>query len=366
MRAALRGMDVVGKGVDVLLIGVVVLESDLHRGPLDDALHVDGVREKDLFVFIEIADKFDDAALVMVDTLNGGLHALIGQGDAHALVEKRHLAQPGLENIKLKIARFKYAVGIVLTARIGPELHGGAGAVGGADHLQVIEHLAARVFLLVDVSVLVHGHLHMAAEGVDHAGTHAMQAAGYLVALASELAARMQHRQAYFHRGTAQLGVNPHRKAAAVVAHFATAVLVQKNVDIGAVAGQRLVDGVVHDFIHAVMQAAKIRGANVHAGTLAHCLQTFEHLDLRFIIRVFIHGGRAGRGGVRLGLIVGQIGIARLVVIDFRSLIGHQIPLPLARAAPDASAMADMENRLAPAQSMRRYPYPYYTIFFAV
>ena len=114
------------------------------------------------------------------------------------------------------------------------------------------------------------------------------------------------------------------------------------------------------------MQAAKIRGADVHAGTLAHSLQPFEHLDLRFIIRVFIHGGRAGRGGVRLGLIVGQIGIARLIVVDFRSLIGHQIPLPLARAAPDASAMADMENRLAPAQSMRRYPYPYYTIFFAV
>ena len=40
--------------------------------PFDDALHVDGVREKDLFVFIEIADKFDDAALVVVDTLDGG------------------------------------------------------------------------------------------------------------------------------------------------------------------------------------------------------------------------------------------------------------------------------------------------------
>ena len=302
----------------------------------------------------------------MVHPLDGGLHALVGQSDAHALVEEGHFAQAGLEDVKLEIARLKHAVGVILAAGVGPELHGGAGAVGRADHLEVIEHLAARVFLLVDVAILIDGDLHAAAERVYHAGAHAVQAAGHLVALAAELAARVQYRQAHLHRGTAQLGMDAHGEAAAVVAHLAAAVLAQKNVDIGAVAGQRLIDGVVHDFIHAVMQAAKIRGADVHAGTLAHSLQPFEHLDLRFIIRVFIHGGRAGRGGVRLGLIIGQIGIARLIVVDFRSLIGHQIPLPLAHAAPDASAEADMENRLAPAQSMRRYPYPYYTIFPAV
>jgi len=42
------------------------------------------------------------------------------------------------------------------------------------------------------------------------------------------------------------------------------------------VAGQRLVNGVVQYFEHHVVQAgAVLRVANVHAGALAHCVQTF-------------------------------------------------------------------------------------------
>ena len=68
----------------------------------------------------------------------------------------------------------------------------------------------------------------------------------------------------------------------------------QDDLDMGAVARQRFVNGIIHDLINAVMQPAEIGGTDVHAGTLAHGLQTFQHLNLVFIV-LFRHG-RSGRG----------------------------------------------------------------------
>ena len=68
----------------------------------------------------------------------------------------------------------------------------------------------------------------------------------------------------------------------------------QDDLDMGAVARQRFVNGVIHDFINAVMQPTIIRGANVHARTLANSFQTFQHLNLVFI--VFFGHGRSRRG----------------------------------------------------------------------
>ena len=59
-----------------------------------------------------------------------------------------------------------------------------------------------------------------------------------------------------------------------------------------AVAGQGLVDGVVHDLVHQVVQAALRRGADIHAGALADGLQALQHLDLRAAVLV-LHLGSA-------------------------------------------------------------------------
>ena len=58
----------------------------------------------------------------------------------------------------------------------------------------------------------------------------------------ADLAARMQNRQAHFHRRAAHLGVNAHREAAAVILHLDGTILHQADLYLRAVAGQRLVD----------------------------------------------------------------------------------------------------------------------------
>ena len=124
----------------------------------------------------------------------------------------------------------------------------------------------------------------MAGKGVHHRRAHAVEPAGHLVPLAAELAARVQHRQAHLHRRAAHLGMNAHGEAAPVVLYGHGRVLFDGHVDFRAEARQRFVDGVVHDFIYAVMQPPGVGGTDVHAGALAHRLQPLQHLNLGFVI----------------------------------------------------------------------------------
>ena len=116
-----------------------------------------------------------------------------------------------------------------------------------------------------------------------------MQTAGYLVSSAAELASGMQHRQAHFHRRPAHLRVQTHREAAAVVHNRHAAVRVDRHVDLVAVPCQRLVNGVVHNFIYQVMKPPGVRGADIHAGPFPNGLQPFQHLNL-FLAVVLGHG----------------------------------------------------------------------------
>ena len=79
---------------------------------------------------------------------------------------------------------------------------------------------------------------------------------------------------------TPSLLVNVGGNAAAIVAHGAGAVGIERHVDAVGMAGQRLVDGIVDDFIDHVMQARAVIGvADIHAGPLAHGIEALQHLD---------------------------------------------------------------------------------------
>jgi hypothetical protein len=132
-----------------------------------------------------------------------------------------------------------------------------------------------------------------------------VQAAGYLVAVLVELAAGVQH--AHDDLGGAALGLvlvvhlDADRDAAAVVGDRDRVVGVDGDDDVVAVAGQGLVDGVVHDLEDHVVQAGAVGGvADVHAGALAHRFQPFELLDAGFVV-VFVRLGGCGGLVLRFG-----------------------------------------------------------------
>jgi hypothetical protein len=121
-------------------------------------------------------------------------------------------------------------------------------------------------------------------ERVDAADAHAVQAARDLVAVLVELAAGVQLGERDL--GGRALGLvlvvhlDTGGNAAAVVGDADGVVGVDGDDDVVAVAGQRLVDGVVDHLEHQVVQAGAVgRVADVHAGALAHGFQAFEDLD---------------------------------------------------------------------------------------
>ena len=99
-------------------------------------------------------------------------------------------------------------------------------------------------------------------ERVHHRHADPVQAAGELVGLVGEFAAGVQAREDQLRAAHLLLRVDVDRHAAAVVRDLERAVLVERDVDLLAVAGDRLIDAVVDDFVREVIGA---RGVRVHA-----------------------------------------------------------------------------------------------------
>jgi hypothetical protein len=163
--------------------------------------------------------------------------------------------------------------------RIRPEAHGRAGVVL-ADVVDDFE-LGARLAVLEADVVFLAAALHPAFEvlrqRIHHRDADAVQSAGELVVLVGELAAGVQPREDQLDAAHLLFRMDVDRHAAAVVRDFQRAVLVEHHVDALGVAGQRLIDRVVDDFVGEMVRAA---GVGVHAGPPAHRIEPAEYFDV--------------------------------------------------------------------------------------
>ncbi len=230
-----------------------------------------------------------------------------------------------------------------------------SGPVGDA-HVEGLEPVEA-VALDVDLDAL--------GQRVDHRDADAVQTAGDLVAAAAELAAGVQHGEHDRDRGELLARRDVDRDAPAVVADLDAAVGHDRDLDAVAEAGQRLVDGVVNDLPHQVVQAALTGRADVHAGALADRLEPLQHLDGAGVVGARLHRvpfEDAGRDHVRSG---GQVrGCFLGVDIGhwFRNrvghcvggLVGHEVPLLLCVRALGALERGVGGNTMAASRVGRR------------
>ncbi len=112
---------------------------------------------------------------------------------------------------------------------------------------------------------------------VHHGDAHAVQTAGDRVAAAAELAAGVQLGHHRLDAGDAFARHLIDGDASSIVHDAHTAVGQNRHFDVGGVAGQGLVDGVVDDLVHQMVQAARSGGADVHARADAHRLKAFQN-----------------------------------------------------------------------------------------
>ena len=279
VHTALGRMDVVGKREDIFLIAVVILERQFCERIALHAAHVDDAVVQGFFFLVEPGDELADTALVahrvaaLALALFRARRALIFDRDAKASVQECLLAHARVERLVGVFKVFKHQ-------RVGLEGDGRARMIGRANNGHLLRDLAAGEFHLVDVAVLVHLHGQPFGKGVDNARAHAVQTAGDLIASAAELTSRVQHGIDDLERGAARLRLNVDRDTAAVIDNGDGVALVDRYLDLRAVARKRLVDGVIHNFVNEVVQSARGRRADIHARALAHRLKPFEHLDL--------------------------------------------------------------------------------------
>ena len=131
------------------------------------------------------------------------------------------------------------------------------------------------------VAITTHIGDHPGAQRVDHRAPHPVQAAGHLVAAGTELAAGVQDRQHQRQRRDTFGRVDGHRDTAAVVDDPAAAAVDQFDLDVVAVAGQRLVHRVVDDLVHQVVQPALTGEPMYMPGRLRTASSPSRYLDLR-------------------------------------------------------------------------------------
>jgi len=133
---------------------------------------------------------------------------------------------------------------------------------------------------VVDLAAPVDPNLEALAEEVDGGNADAVEPRRDLVPAPAELAAGVEAGHHQLEGRQAFLLVDVDRDAPAVVVDLDAAIGVEGDDDLMGVAGQGLVDRVVHDLVDQVVEAGRAGGADVHARTPPHMLPALEDLDL--------------------------------------------------------------------------------------
>ena len=288
VHAALRRVDVVREAHDRLGVRGVPLHRDLDlagavgRQPrLGRAGKVDGLLQAvgNVLALVQELDEVDDAARVAVFVHARRQLALVLEHDLQVLVQEGRLLQTVAQDVVVVDGGLEDLV-------IRPKRRGGARGLGRAHLDHLLRGLTAGELHLVDLAVAAHLNDHLLGQRVHDRHADAVQAAGHLVRRVVELAARVQDGHNDLERRDLLHRVLVHRDATAVVDDGDGVIGVNRDLDLGAEARHGLVDGVVDDLPHQVVQAAGACGTDVHARALADSLKTLEDLD--FASAVFI------------------------------------------------------------------------------
>ena len=276
MGSAVALGNVVGEAEHGFLIRIVPLHGDLDGDAFLFGRGMEDFGMEDVLVSVDVFDEAPDSAgegeILFLSAPE------VGHLDLDAVVQEGKLPEPLGQDVVMV-----FDVAEHFPAR--QEMDFSAVPVALPGHLERLDRLALAEFHLVDMPVAPDRQLEPFGERVDHGNPDSVQPARDLVGVAVELAPRVQHGHDDFRRGAPFLLVDVHGNAASVVADADRIVGMDDHVDVVAVAGERLVDGVVGHLEHHVVQAAAVPGvADIHPGALAHRFETLENLDVCRIV----------------------------------------------------------------------------------
>src|SRR5215510_12934766 len=221
-------------------------------------------------------DKGDNTALV--EELVFFLAPLVLDGDFDSSIQKRQLAQSLRKNVKAKLGGFEdLAIGLKGDPR--PAL------LGFSNFRQTSLRLAPLVALLINSAVALDLDFQSLRQSVNHRNTYAVQTTGNLVRSFIELTTCVELGKHNFCGGDFFRLMNVHRNSTTIVDHRDAIIDVNRDINLVAITGQSLVNGVVHTFIHEMMKSPFTGVTDVHSGALSDRFQPFQNF---YVIRSIV------------------------------------------------------------------------------
>ncbi len=229
--------------------------------------------------------------------------ARVGQDDANAGVEERQLPKAMLKEIEIEFDDLE---------GLGAGQEGDAGALlrdseriwgRRADDLQRRDRIAISEAHIMLLAVAPNGEIEPFRKRVDDADADPVETTRHLIGIfvagILELTAGVELGHDDLGRRNAFLGMDAGRDSAAIVLNRDRPIGIELDQDPVAMAGQRLVDRIVADLEHHVVEARPVVGiADIHAGAFAHRVEALEDLDLVgaivVLIGIFCHAPHIG------------------------------------------------------------------------
>ena len=277
MGTAIGGIDVIHERKDIFCVAVVMLESHFHQHAVLFAAGVENIVIKRLTAFVDIRNKFLDAAFVVEGAFLFLAFPQVDEVDFQTFCEESCFSQALFQNIIGKHRFFK-------NFRVRQEMNEGTVFVCGADFVNRAKDIASFVFLFIDFAVGIDVDIEPCGQGVYNGRTYTVQTAGYFISAAAEFTACMQYGEYNLQSRNAFLMVDAYRDTTTVIQYGNGVVGVDGNGDFCTEACQGFVHGIIHDFVYQMVEPLFTGGADIHARAFAHRFQTFQDLDLAFII----------------------------------------------------------------------------------
>ena len=293
VRTAFGLVDEVGVAEDHLVVAVVILQGDVEghaahawRGLLAVGHHArvgevgevdfggdeDRLIEEALLIGVEEGDILGDAVLEL--ELVGAVGAMVLHVDRDTRDEEGQFAHAAHDRVVLEL------LGGDEDFRVRMEGDLRAGTLRLADDLDRLRDFTTAELHLVDFTFAAHFRDKAIRESVDALRADAVEATRDLVGTLVELTAGVQVGEHELERRNLFFRVHRDGNTATIVLDGQRAVRMDLDLDALAITGERFVDRVVDDLIHAVVEARLVRIADIHTGSFAHGLEAFEALDV--------------------------------------------------------------------------------------
>ena len=275
----LNGVDVVDKGIDVLVKRGVIGHGNFHGDVALVGANVDNIVDERLLAGVDVAHKLIKTCAAK-KLLAAGISLLVfltqvGEGELYTGVQVGQVAQASGKDAILVDG------GLGKDSGIGVELNGGAVLVAAlAYHLNLAGGLAIGIFLAINLAATANLGTQVIAKRVNARNSHAVQATRHFVRTFIKFSTGMKHCHHHLKGRLVKFFMFVNGDSATVVANGYRIILANYHVNGVAKTGKSLVDGVVNHLTNKVVQSLNTRIANVHCRTLANCLKAFEHLNV--------------------------------------------------------------------------------------